>query len=116
LTRRVASVTIEQPTSLRRREVFDEAHQRGSRGAGPRGVRGRRWADFAHAGPEPNSTQAVSLIFRVNAIDFDGLSLTLGLTDRTTGRTFTVAIPLSSFSGVVPSLTPLGDDWVELQP
>ncbi len=56
---------------------------------------------------EGNSSLTVALIFRVNAPDFDTLRLTLGMTDKTTGRAFNVDVPFNTFSDVVLSNIPL---------
>lgn len=53
------------------------------------------------------SDEAYTLIFRVNASDFDRWDVTLGFADIRDGRQFEAQVPFSSFSGLDLSFVPL---------
>ncbi len=55
----------------------------------------------------PSANTAYNLIFRFNSDDFDRIDLTLGFSDISTGRQFTVAVDTNAFTDVNLSLTPL---------
>jgi hypothetical protein len=54
-----------------------------------------------------NTNQVYRTIFRFNAEDFDRIDITLGFTDASDGRSFTIDVPLGSFDDVDLSFTPL---------
>jgi hypothetical protein len=56
-----------------------------------------------------NQNLPVALIFRLNSDAFDRIDITLGLTDKKDGRSFTVVVPSNSFSDVVVDATPLAN-------
>ena len=60
------------------------------------------WTNIA-----PNSSDAYSLVFRLNSGNFDRVDITLGFSDVTSGRQFVVDVPFGSFSGVDVSLVVL---------
>jgi hypothetical protein len=46
------------------------------------------------------------MIFRFNSSEFNGITMTLGMSDNKDNRNFTVDVPFNTFSDVLVSNTP----------
>jgi len=54
----------------------------------------------------PNQNAVVRMLFRFNSMDFNGITMTLGMADNKDNRNFTVDVPFATFSDVLLSNTP----------